>query len=102
METHHKNLRFGSFVSPTQTFRRWFIGLPALYASLAHQSKGRFGHWPWTGDSSMRVMGKKTATIPRALREFTTKVKPGSWGDEVEYGECQRAREIALGKQAMN
>ncbi len=82
---HTKTMRFGPCVT-NPNIRDWSLSA-SLYASLALQSNGRFDIGLGRGDSSMRVMGKKPATLAR-LAEFTTKVKAMVRGEEVEYGEC--------------
>jgi len=83
---HTSKMRFGPCVT-NPNIRDWSLAA-SLYASLAHQSEGRFDLGLGRGDSSMRVMGKKPATLAR-LAEFTNKVKAMVRGEEVTYGECE-------------
>ena len=82
---HTTTMRFGPCVT-NPNIRDWSLAA-SLYASLAHQSNGRFDIALGRGDSSMRVMGKKPATLAR-LAEFTTKVKAMVRGEQVEYDAC--------------
>jgi len=83
---HTSKMRFGPCVT-NPNIRDWSLAA-SLYASLAHQSEGRFDLGLGRGDSSMRVMGKKPATLAR-VAEFTNKVKAMVRGEEVIYGECE-------------
>ena len=69
---HTTKMRFGPCVTNPNE-RDWSVAA-SLYASLALQSSGRFDIGLSSGDSSMRVMGKKAANLAR-LTEFTDKVK---------------------------
>jgi len=82
---HTKKMRFGPCVTNPNA-RDWSIAA-SLFASLSKQSDGRFDIGLGRGDSSVRVMGKKPATLAR-LEEFAVKVKAMARGEEVEYGEC--------------
>ncbi len=82
---HTTRMRFGPCVTNPNT-RDWSHAA-SLFASLAKQSKGRFDIGLGRGDSAVRVMGKKPATLAR-LAEFAEKVKALVRGDEVIYGEC--------------
>ena len=82
---HTKNMRFGPCVTNPNA-RDWSLAA-SLFGSLAVQSGGRFDIGLGRGDSSVRVMGKKPATLAR-LEEFTHKVKAMIRGEEVMYGEC--------------
>lgn len=83
---HTQKMRFGPCVT-NPNIRDWSLAA-SLYASLAHQSEGRFDLGLGRGDSSMRVMGKKPAPLAR-MAEFTRKVKAMVRGEEVTYGECE-------------
>lgn len=82
---HTTRMRFAPCVTNPNA-RDWSLAA-SLFGSLAKQSGGRFDIGLGRGDSSVRVMGKKPATLAR-VAEFTTKVKAMVRGDEVEYGEC--------------
>lgn len=82
---HTSKMRFAPCVT-NPNIRDWSLAA-SLYASLALQSNGRFDIGLGRGDSSMRVMGKKPATLAR-VAEFTEKVKAMVRGEEVTYEEC--------------
>ncbi|MBL4826327.1 MAG: TIGR03842 family LLM class F420-dependent oxidoreductase [Spongiibacteraceae bacterium] len=82
---HTKTMRFGPCVSNPNS-RDWSVAA-SLFASLALQSEGRFDLGLGRGDSAMRVMGKKPATLAR-VAEFTQKVKAMVRGELVSYGDC--------------
>lgn len=82
---HTKNMRFGPCVTNPKA-RDWSLAA-SLWGSLALQSNGRIDVGLGRGDSSVRVMGKKPATIAQ-MTEFTQKVKAMIRGEEVSYGEC--------------
>ena len=80
---HTRSLRFGPCVTNPK-IRDWSVAA-SLFASLAKQSGGRFEIGLGRGDSSLRVMGDKPATLAQ-LAEFTAKVKAMVRGEEVSYG----------------
>lgn len=82
---HTTRMRFAPCVTNPNA-RDWSLAA-SLFASLAKQSGGRFDVGLGRGDSSVRVMGKKPATLAR-VAEFTHKVKAMVRGEEVIYGEC--------------
>jgi probable F420-dependent oxidoreductase len=82
---HTTTMRFGPCV--TNPLARDLSLTASLFGSLAQQSGGRIDMGLGRGDSSVRVMGKKPATLAR-LAEFTHKVKALIRGEEVSYGEC--------------
>ena len=82
---HTKAMRFGPCVTNPNT-RDWSVAA-SMFASLAHQSRGRFDIGLGRGDSAVRVMGQKPAPLAR-VAEFTEKVKAMVRGEEVMYGEC--------------
>lgn len=82
---HTKKMRFGPCVT-NPNVRDWSLAA-SLFASLAKQSGGRIDIGLGRGDSSVRVMGKKPATLAR-LAEFTEKVKAMVRGEEVMYEGC--------------
>ncbi|MFB9887393.1 TIGR03842 family LLM class F420-dependent oxidoreductase [Balneatrix alpica] len=81
---HTRTMKFGPCVTNPNS-RDWSVA-GSLFASLALQSEGRFVVGLGRGDSAMRVMGKKPATLAR-VAEFTQKVKAIVRGEEVYYGE---------------
>ncbi len=82
---HTTKMRFGPCV--TNPLARDLSLTASLFGSLALQSGGRIDMGLGRGDSSVRVMGKKPATLAR-LTEFTHKVKALIRGEEVSYGDC--------------
>ena len=82
---HTTKMRFGPCVTNPKA-RDWSLAA-SLWGSLAHQSNGRIDIGLGRGDSSVRVMGKKPATVAQ-MAEFTLKVKAMVRGEEVRYGEC--------------
>lgn len=82
---HTTKMRFGPCVTNPST-RDWSVAA-SMFGSLAKQSEGRFDIGLGRGDSAVRVMGKKPATLAK-LEEFTHAVKGMVRGDEVQYGEC--------------
>jgi probable F420-dependent oxidoreductase len=82
---HTKTMRFGPLVTNPNT-RDWSLAA-SMFGSLAHQSGGRFDIGLGRGDSAVRVMGKKPASLSRVV-EFSQKVKAMVRGDEVTYGEA--------------
>ena len=82
---HTEKMRFGPCVTNPDV-RDWSVAA-SLFGSMALQSNGRFEIGVGRGDSSVRVMGKKPATLAR-LAEFTQKVKAMVRGEEVSYAEC--------------
>lgn len=82
---HTTKMRFAPCVTNPNA-RDWSLAA-SLFASLAKQSGGRFDVGLGRGDSSVRVMGKKPATLGR-VAEFTQKVKAMVRGEEVIYGDC--------------
>ena len=82
---HTEKMRFGPCVTNPDV-RDWSVAA-SLFGSMALQSNGRFEIGVGRGDSSVRVMGKKPATLAR-LAEYTQKVKAMVRGEEVSYAEC--------------
>jgi len=82
---HTTNMRFGPCVT-NPNVRDWSVAA-SLFASLSLQSGGRFDVGLGRGDSSMRVMGRKPATLAR-VAEFTRKLKALAQGEEVRYDDC--------------
>lgn len=81
---HTTNMRFGPCVTNPNT-RDWSQAA-SLFGSLAKQSDGRFDIGLGRGDSAVRVMGRKPASLDR-LEEFTRVVKALIRGEAVQYGE---------------
>ncbi|PPR78165.1 MAG: F420-dependent glucose-6-phosphate dehydrogenase [Alphaproteobacteria bacterium MarineAlpha2_Bin1] len=82
---HTETMRFGPCVTNPNT-RDWSHAA-SLFASLAKQSDGRFDIGLGRGDSAVRVMGKKPATLAKC-EEFISVVKDLVKGSEAQYGEC--------------
>ena len=82
---HTRRLRFGPCVT-NPNVRDWSVAA-SLFASLSLQSGGRFDVGVGRGDSSMRVMGKRPATLAR-VAEFSDKVKAMAKGETVVYDGC--------------
>ncbi len=79
---HTSSMRFGPCVT-NPLARDWSLAA-SLFGSLAAQSGGRIDMGVGRGDSSVRVMGRKPATLA-TLVEFTDKVKAMIRGEEVTY-----------------
>lgn len=77
-----KTLRFGPCVTNPDV-REWSVAA-SLFASLAAEGGGRIDMGVGRGDSSMRVMGRKPASVAR-LSRFVDAVKAMVRGDEVRY-----------------
>ncbi len=82
---HTKTMRFGPCVTNPDV-RDWSVAA-SMFAGLALQSGGRFDIGVGRGDSSLRVMGKKPASLAR-VAEFTEKVKAMVRGEQVTYAAC--------------
>lgn len=82
---HTTRMRFGPCVT-NPGVRDWSVAA-SMFASLALQSGGRIDIGVGRGDSSMRVMGKKPASLAK-VAEFTHKIKAMARGDEVQYEDC--------------
>ena len=81
---HTSTMKFGPCVTNPNT-RDWSLAA-SLFGSLAKQSGNRFEIGLGRGDSAVRVMGKKPATLAR-LEEFVSVVKALVRGDEAQYGD---------------
>lgn len=77
-----ERLIFGPLVT-NPGVREWSVAA-SLYATLLHQSEGRFQLGLGRGDSSRRVLGKKPNTLTR-MAEFTETVKALVRGDQAQY-----------------
>jgi len=82
---HTNTMRFGPCVT-NPGVRDWSVAA-SMFASLALQSEGRIDIGVGRGDSSMRVMGKKPATLAE-VASFTHSVKAMAKGEEVSYQGC--------------
>ena len=82
---HTQNMHFGPCVT-NPNVRDWSVAA-SIFTGLGVQSGGRFTVGVGRGDSSMRVMGKRPATLSR-LAEFTHAVKALSRGEAVSYDGC--------------
>ena len=78
---HTTNMRFGPCVTNPNT-RDWSQAA-SLFGSLAKQSDGRFDIGLGRGDSAVRVMGRKPASLDK-LEEFTRVVKALIRGEAVQ------------------
>lgn len=79
---HTERLIFGPLVT-NPGVREWSVAA-SLYATLLHQSEGRFQLGLGRGDSSRRVLGKKPNTLAR-MAEFAETVKALVRGDQAQY-----------------
>jgi probable F420-dependent oxidoreductase len=82
---HTSTMRFGPCVTNPDV-RDWSVAA-SIFASLALQSEGRIDIGVGRGDSSMRVMGKKPATLAE-VAGFTHSIKAMAKGEEVTYQDC--------------
>ena len=82
---HTDRLRFGPLVTNPRV-RDWSV-TASMFATLGQISNGRFDMAVGRGDSSMRVMGKKPATLAH-LVEFCDAVKGMVRGDTIQYQDC--------------
>ena len=88
---HTDTMRFGPLVT-NPGVREWSVAA-SLFATLAHQSGGRFDMGVGRGDSSLRVLGKKPMTLAY-MAEFIHAVKGMIRGDKVTYDDGQTEVEI--------
>ena len=79
---HTRKLRFGPCVT-NPAIRDWSVAA-SLFAAMAVQSDGRFDMGVGRGDSSVRVIGKRPATVAR-LEEFCIAMKALVRGEQVAY-----------------
>ncbi len=79
---HTKKLRFGPCVTNPQV-REWSVA-GSLFGALAVQSDGRFDIGVGRGDSSVRVAGKRPATVAR-MEQFCQAMKGLVRGAPVLY-----------------
>src|SRR5690606_40452938 len=76
---HTTDMRFGPLVTNPDV-RDWSVAA-SIFGSLSKQSGGRIDLAVGRGDSSMRVMGKKPATLAR-VTEFIAKTQATERGEE--------------------
>ncbi len=81
---HTSKLRFGPCVTNPQV-REWSVAA-SLFSALALQSDGRFDLGVGRGDSSVRVVGKRPATVAR-MEMFCGAMQDLVRGDSVTYDE---------------
>lgn len=81
---HTTHMRFGPCVTNPNS-REWSVAA-SLFGSLSKQSDGRFDIGIGRGDSALRVMGRKPATL-KQVEEFVTVIRQLIRGDEVHYGD---------------
>ena len=79
---HTSKLRFGPCVTNPQV-REWSVAA-SLFGALSVQSDGRFDLGVGRGDSSVRVVGKRPATVAR-MEQFCDTMKGLVRGDSVTY-----------------
>ena len=77
-----RRLRFGPCVTNPMT-REWSVAA-SLFGAMAVQSDGRFDMGVGRGDSAVRVIGKRPATVAR-LEEFCRAMKALVRGEAVSY-----------------
>ena len=82
---HTNTMRFGPCVTNPNS-RDWSVAA-SLFGSLAKQSGDRFDVGIGRGDSAVRVMGKKPATLKR-VEEFTDVLRKLIKGEKAQYGDC--------------
>lgn len=80
---HTERVRFDPLVTTNPKVRDWSVA-GATFAVLADMSGGRFDLGVGRGDSSMRVMGRKPATLAETA-EFVHAMKTLVRGDAIEY-----------------
>ena len=81
-----EHLSFGPLVT-NPGVREWSVAA-SLYATLMHQSGGRFALGLGRGDSSRRVLGKRPNTLAR-MAQFTHTVKALVRGDGASYDDTE-------------
>lgn len=81
-----ERLIFGPLVT-NPGVREWSVAA-SLYATLLHQSDGRFELGLGRGDSSRRVLGKSPNTLAR-MAQFTETVKALVRGDRARYDDTE-------------
>ena len=79
---HTDHVRYGPLVTNPRV-RDWSV-VASIFATLNRMSGGRMEMAVGRGDSSMRVMGKKPATLAR-LVDFVNAMRTMTRGDSYEY-----------------
>ncbi|MDP6426768.1 MAG: TIGR03842 family LLM class F420-dependent oxidoreductase [Rhodospirillales bacterium] len=79
---HTDHVRYGPLVTNPRA-RDWSVAA-SIFATLNRMSGGRMEMAVGRGDSSMRVMGKKPATLARLI-EFVNAMRSMTRGDSYEY-----------------
>ncbi|MBT5674484.1 MAG: LLM class flavin-dependent oxidoreductase, partial [Rhodospirillaceae bacterium] len=82
---HTDHVRYGPLVTNPKV-RDWSVAA-SIFATLNRMSGGRMDMAVGRGDSSMRVMGKKPATLA-TLVEFVEAMKTMVRGDSFTYDDC--------------
>ena len=82
---HTKNIKTGPLVT-NPNVRDWSVAA-SIFSTLATDNQNRFELAVGRGDSSMRVMGKRPATLDK-MAEYIHAIKGMVRGDEVNYGDC--------------
>jgi probable F420-dependent oxidoreductase len=82
---HTERLRFGPLVTNPKV-REWSVAA-SVFGTLSQISGGRFDLAVGRGDSSMRVQGRKPATLAETV-EFCRVVTALVRGETVEYEDC--------------
>tara|TARA_Y100001970_G_scaffold294256_1_gene449245 strand:+ start:34651 stop:35670 length:1020 start_codon:yes stop_codon:yes gene_type:complete len=82
---HTTKIKTGPLVT-NPNVRDWSVAA-SMFATLSVENQNRFELAVGRGDSSMRVMGKRPATLDR-MAEFIHAIKGMVRGDEVTYDDC--------------
>ena len=82
---HTERLRFGPLVTNPKV-RDWSVNA-SMWATLLEIGEGRFDLGVGRGDSSVRVMGKKPATIAHTI-EYCEAMRELVRGKTVQYADC--------------
>jgi len=82
---HTERLTFGPLVTNPKV-RDWSVNA-SMWATLLEIGEGRFDLGVGRGDSSMRVMGKKPATIAHTI-EYCEAMRELVRGGTVQYADC--------------
>lgn len=82
---HTERITFGPLVTNPKV-RDWSVNA-SMWATLLEISDGRFDLGVGRGDSSMRVMGKKPATIAHTI-EYCEAMRELVRGGTVQYADC--------------
>jgi probable F420-dependent oxidoreductase len=82
---HTERVRFGPLVTNPKS-RDWSVA-GSQFATLSELGEGRFDLGVGRGDSAMRVMGRKPATLAQTA-EFCHAMKALVRGEAIEYEDC--------------